>query len=161
MLELTFQNQIKRLQNRWPRTYETELVAILWRAFKEIPDDLFIEATDHCIGNMRQAPMFQDLDEAVARAKSRKWESQARTGDGNISRIMEDAQRLNHKADPDFVAACVKTLNERLSGAITASQFKEGCRLLEQAANELNPKIKAPSEGTDRRSHAITKGDYQ
>jgi hypothetical protein len=154
MQEQEFQIQIKRLQSRWgERIYEKELVAILWRAFHEIEARIFISACDDVIGNMRHAPMFKDLDDAIHLAKSRAQEAITRGGSGHLYSIIKEAQRANKRADPEYVKACMSLLQDRLNNKITYPQFLEGTELLRIAAEELNPKTVTPGKDEKTRGH--------
>lgn len=135
MLEVTFQNQMKRLQSRWPRVYEQELTALFWRAFKDVSDAFFVAGIDDCIGTLRSAPMFPELDEAVQRARSRYLETQMR-GHHDLPEVVYNAQRMNQKADPEFVEMCVKLLKDRIANAISKEHFQEGLSILERASKE-------------------------
>lgn len=135
-----FLSEIERLRADWKNFYGPERVRVFWKAFAKESHEIFRGAVDHCIGTCRGAPMLEDLLRGIEVARRNETQARALYGIQSMSpmQVMRDAARVNRRADPEFVAACIKTLRERLDGKLTGEQFAQACDLLDETAKNVS-----------------------
>lgn len=139
MDRLTFNSQMERLRNTYGKErYPTERLTVLWRAFQSVPDREFEDAVDQCIASLRSAPLVDELEEQVAKARERVREAMSRDAVQGRSfvGILEAAANTSEESSA-FAKTCVRLLKEKKT--YTARQWEEACGYLDQTAQGLNP----------------------
>jgi len=104
---------------------------LIFAALKSLSDFQFEAMVDHFIANQRTAPMLKDFADDIEDSKRR--DNQA--GKGDVLQMLRDAEKNNKRADPEFVRACMRTIEAKLSGKMPKDQFwNEAVPLLYEAA---------------------------
>ncbi len=140
MTELQFNQQVERLEDQWRMAYGHERKAILWRVFGKTEAGEFQEAVSDCLATMRNYPLVKELSEAINGVKVRAAEGRAydETRVADIAGFLGAA--AERTANFEFAKACVDTLEKKLHGELTPSQWQEACGLLEETAKQLEGK---------------------
>lgn len=141
MTKETFQAQVKVLGEVWGNNnYSVPVTTVLWRAFGNVPDDIFIAAVDHLLATRparKPPPLLEELTTSVERAKVRA-NSQRYFGNA-FGNVLDEAANKNRTADPEFVQACLKHVRSFMDRKINYKTFLEGCDYLDSVAAQLNP----------------------
>lgn len=61
MINDTFAKQIKRLSDRWPNIYNTEISTMIWKQMRDIPDYDFEIMITEFLASVRLAPLLPDF----------------------------------------------------------------------------------------------------
>lgn len=154
MTKQEFEIQVERLNSQWPNGYRQERKALLWSAFQNVPIDDFQTAISFCITNCRGLPLLPEIDKAVNEAKAARFTSEVR-GRSGIPQVLNEAADNNKTAEPEFVRACLKLLDDRTRGKLTMKQFLEGCDYLDEVARTLSPRTE-----TNRRPPTPVRGNW-
>jgi hypothetical protein len=106
--------------------------------YREVSVDFFSALVDYSLDTMRGAPMLEDFTRVEIEVKKRQSQERAVGGLGLVG-IMRRASDDNRVADKEFVKACLKLLQDKLNGKLTSEQFAQGCEMLDDVADKLNP----------------------
>ncbi len=135
-----FQEQVKELSANWPGKLHPPFLQRLWMVVSAHSDEDFTEAVNQLIFGAGPCPSGEKIVQAVETAKLRR--AQARSyGQAGFLTVMQEAERNNQNADPEFVAECMKLLRGYLTGKVTKAQFDEGCGLLDEVV-KINARAK-------------------
>lgn len=132
----TFDAQLTRLKSRWPKTYDPELMKLVWDTFQKETNQKFTRIVTRAISVLRSSPLIPDLlklQEEITVEDKNALRDRSLT-DGSIRGVLENAQRNTKLASKEFVDHCMKLLNDLLAGRINMQQFHEGADLLDTAA---------------------------
>jgi hypothetical protein len=136
-----FNEQIDRLRSQWPHGYGPERLARIWQLYEKVDNALFSEIVDAALDTMRSAPLAKDFKKLEGEITERRCQQRAYEGLSVVSvdGVLGRAERVNQTADKDFVRACSKHRTDFLTGKISRAAFDEGCKVLDELANQLNP----------------------
>lgn len=106
--------------------------------------ETFREVVDLAMCSLRAAPLPNDLMRLEIEVRNRQAQARVVDGFGGIgaSGMMGQMQQMaqgNKRADPEFVALCLKHLRDFINRKMTKEHFEEGCTFLEKTARQLNP----------------------
>ena len=135
-----FDTQLARLQDQWPNAYSDERKAILFRAFRTVPDEDFREAVTDCLATMRSFPLLPELSQACADARARSFESLRydgmRAARGTVAGVLQDAAERGEQAK-DFSKACMEFLVKKVARKLAPADWEQACELLDTTAAQL------------------------
>lgn len=131
-----FEGQINRLRSEWKNSYGAERTAVLWKVFSREDHETFACAIEWCLTHCRGAPLLDDLNRGMEEVKKANSSIRNEYYAKSFSGVLDEASKRT-TADPHFVEACTKLLEDRLSGRINMDQFLQGCDLLDQAARQF------------------------
>lgn len=140
MTQEVFKLQVHRLVETYgERYYPPERVKLIFNAVKKLPDGWLENTVSQFIGNNRHAPMLKEfLKEAWDYEKRARQES-VFNNFGSVTELLHVA--ADRAPNREFAKECVKLLEKRQKKMIDESQFKEGCDLLDEAAQILSGKV--------------------
>lgn len=141
MERLHFDQEIKRLLSQWPHSYGAERLALIWITFKDVSNFDFRDAITDCLCTCRSAPLIDDLSKSVQKAKNHYFERERIKSADSIG-YLEGLSQENKMCDPEFVLRCLKHLNDFHEEKIIKEVFSAGCDVLDQIADQINPKGK-------------------
>lgn len=130
-----FDIEIKRLESQWPNGYGPERKLILWNAFHKEKTDVFHNAVSDCLAYQRSAPLLDELNKAIEKARTREFQV-GQTTRMQFGAQMQDLSKIT-TADPDFVKMCMRHLSDFQRGKMTKKEFDVGCDNLDRLAEQL------------------------
>ena len=130
----TFHAQLKRLRTQWPHSYGEDRERILFQMLKPVDDSVFVDAVTECLMKCRQAPLGDELNQEIERARGRERERAWRQTDGSMLGVLHHAADNNKAANPDHVAACMKLITGYLDKRYSKAQLQQGVAVLEAAS---------------------------
>lgn len=136
-----FNKEMARLNDQWPNAYRAEKTALIWTMVQKMDAGMFREVVDLALLSMRGAPLAEDFSRIENEVRNRAAQARVTSGFGGVGMLgqMQDMAKSNKRADPEFVALCLKHLRDFISGKITKETFEQGCQFLDETARQLNP----------------------
>lgn len=136
-----FRKQAARLRAQWRSSYSDERLNLFWKCFKHEENEVFADAVTDLILNRRQAPMLEELTQAVEEAKKRVRASFSPGGGETLSTLFSRYAEQAKNVKPEVVQLAVKLVHAYAGGhrTITTAQFWEGHAMLCDIAGTPKP----------------------
>jgi hypothetical protein len=134
-----FDVQVARLSDQWPRAYEDERKAAFWSVFKSVGGDVFKDAVTDCLLRYRQAPMIEELQEAVGDVEKRVAASRSASSVSPLSVLKESAEK--QAASKEYAKLCIQAIQYKISKNLNSEsdEWKKILNTLDRAANANRP----------------------
>lgn len=138
MQKSVFNTQLARLKTQWVNSYGPERELLIWKSFEVCRDEDFVRAVEILLSEERGAPLIPQFERAVSQAESERRQRYVAKGfgSGGFAGQLESVSKRT-TADPEFVKACMQTLNIYLGGGMPRADFVAQCDLLDRAAKEF------------------------
>lgn len=91
-----FENQMRRLESQWPKSYGNERKLTIWQAVAKHPNDFMRCAVDHFLETYAKAPMPRDFEKFVPAWEGLEFSAKK-------ERILESPEL---KAEADWCKQC-------------------------------------------------------
>jgi hypothetical protein len=123
-----FERETARLDRQWPRTYSAERFAMIWKEFNLVDPGAFTGMVDRWIGELRQAPMLNEMREDLARWREREHEKRRREE-------RQDAKDFwLGTYQPDDVKTITQYIIKRMKGGVNDADWTMFVKHLDEAA---------------------------